>query len=225
MASRFSYSRHTSWEILREADRQWLAHIGRYERQDTNTWTFTRLVDDLYGFGLNVRAFTEDRHRRRGTDYSDAAYYPRLHFSIRTRAGWPAYALAGDQWDAKSDGAVYNPPWEVSDSGPTYPSLRRVDDGRTVRPFAQWSHSGAIVLCQGPAMNRVLPCRPILLGFLINTVFYAAVLCLLICGPFALRRLIRRRRGLCPGCGYPGGESDVCTECGHTLPGRLEATT
>ncbi len=44
-----------------------------------------------------------------------------------------------------------------------------------------------------------------------------AVLWLLICGSFALRRFIRRRRGLCPACAYPMGDSNVCTECGLVL--------
>ena len=62
-----------------------------------------------------------------------------------------------------------------------------------------------------------IPLRPIWPGFVINTLFYAVILWLLIPGPFALRRFIRRRRGLCPGCGYLVGESDVCTECGIAL--------
>ena len=64
---------------------------------------------------------------------------------------------------------------------------------------------------------RVLPLRPIWPGFAINTLFYAVVLWLLIPGPFALRRLIRIRRGLCPACAYPRGESDVCSECGKAF--------
>ena len=39
-------------------------------------------------------------------------------------------------------------------------------------------------------------------------------------GPFALRRYIRRKRGLCPKCGYPIGKSSVFTECRKALPGR-----
>ncbi len=65
---------------------------------------------------------------------------------------------------------------------------------------------------------RALPLRPIWPGFAINTVFYAGVLWLLIPGPFAMRRFIRRRRGLCPACGYPAGESAVCSECGKSCP-------
>jgi len=68
--------------------------------------------------------------------------------------------------------------------------------------------------------QRVLPLRPIWPGFAVNTVIYAALLWLLIPGPFVLRRVIRVRRGLCPACAYPRGESDVCSECGLTLQKR-----
>ncbi len=64
------------------------------------------------------------------------------------------------------------------------------------------------------------PLRPLWPGFAVNSLLYATVLWLLIPGTFTLRRLIRRRRGLCPGCGYPVGESDVCSECGRELPSR-----
>ena len=72
---------------------------------------------------------------------------------------------------------------------------------------------------------RPFPKTPILLGFLINTLFYAAILWLLIPGPFALRRLVRVRRGLCPKCAYPMGESAVCSECGCKLPRPLRPAT
>ena len=61
-----------------------------------------------------------------------------------------------------------------------------------------------------------LPCRPIWSGFAMNTIFYAAILWFLTLGPFAARRLIRRRRGRCIECGYDlrGAEHEVCPECG-----------
>lgn len=59
---------------------------------------------------------------------------------------------------------------------------------------------------------------PIWLGFAVNTLFYAAVLWLPVLGLHALRRAIRRTRGLCPKCAYPIGESSVCTECGSPVP-------
>ncbi len=66
--------------------------------------------------------------------------------------------------------------------------------------------------------NGFLLMRPIWPGFAINTLLYAALLWLLIPGPFVLRRFLRLRRGLCPKCAYPIGESSVCTECGKPLP-------
>ncbi len=64
-----------------------------------------------------------------------------------------------------------------------------------------------------------LPLRPTWPGFAINTLFYAAILWPLICGPFVLRRLIRRKRGLCVVCGYDLRHADheACPECGGTL--------
>jgi hypothetical protein len=68
--------------------------------------------------------------------------------------------------------------------------------------------------------SRMLPLCPIWRGFAINTLFYAAILWvgwLLFAAPFALRRRLRGgriKRGLCPACAYPVGESEVCTECG-----------
>ena len=59
--------------------------------------------------------------------------------------------------------------------------------------------------------------RPIWPGFAENTLFYATLL-VLIPVSFALRRLIRRRRGLCATCGYDlrHAEHEACPECGVT---------
>jgi len=75
------------------------------------------------------------------------------------------------------------------------------------------------------AFVPAVPLNPIWPGFAVNTLFYAALLWLLIPGPFALRRFIRVRRGLCPACAYPRGESDVCSECGKALPSRAGGVT
>ncbi len=73
------------------------------------------------------------------------------------------------------------------------------------------------------ANPRVLPLRPLWPGFAVNTLFYTVILWFMICGPFALRRLIRMKRGLCPACAYPVGETTVCSECGKALPNRVGA--
>ena len=72
-----------------------------------------------------------------------------------------------------------------------------------------------------PPVTRVLPLRPIWSGFIVNTLVYAA----LISGAFVLRRFLRVRRGLCPKCAYPMGESAVCTECGKERPRRVRPAT
>jgi hypothetical protein len=64
--------------------------------------------------------------------------------------------------------------------------------------------------------GNVLPLAIIWPGFVVNTLFYATVLWLLIPGPFVLRRMIRRRRRRCPKCGYDlrGQLGAGCPECG-----------
>ena len=72
---------------------------------------------------------------------------------------------------------------------------------------------------------KVLPLRPIWTGFASNTLFYAVILWMLWSSPFAATRFIRRRRGLCPKCGYDlrGTAQMICSECGHEA--RAEAGT
>ena len=70
-----------------------------------------------------------------------------------------------------------------------------------------------------------LPLKPIWPGFAVNALFYAAILWLLIPGPFALRRFIRVRRGLCVACGYRMGEAVVCSECGKPFAQAVKVTT
>jgi hypothetical protein len=86
------------------------------------------------------------------------------------------------------------------------------------RPEAPWALD--LGGTQGPAgLRRVLPLRPLAVGVAANTVFYAVVLWSAVLGPSAVRRFIRRRRHLCPACGYPIGESRLCTECGRKVRG------
>jgi hypothetical protein len=63
---------------------------------------------------------------------------------------------------------------------------------------------------------RALPLRIIWPGFLINTLFYAICLWILLAIPRKLRRWRRFKRGLCSKCGYDlrSGGSLACPECG-----------
>ena len=100
-------------------------------------------------------------------------------------------------------------------------SLGTVESLQEIVKGGLWLHPRA---GQIPYLGiRMLPLRPIWPSFAVNTIFYATILWLLIPGPFALSRLVRRRRGLCPACAYPMGESPTCSECGKPLPGRAEA--
>lgn len=70
---------------------------------------------------------------------------------------------------------------------------------------------------------RVLPLGIDWLPFAVNTLFYAALLWPLFCASFAMRRIVRMKRGRCVKCGYPMGESAVCSECGSALRRRVGA--
>ena len=70
---------------------------------------------------------------------------------------------------------------------------------------------------------RALPWHPIWSGFVLNTISYAVSLWLFAAGVLAVCRVVRLRRGLCPSCAYPIGESTVCSECGMPLPHRAVA--
>ncbi len=113
-------------------------------------------------------------------------------------------------------------------------SYRRL---RLLREDTQHSTDRMPILSRGPSMwvihewgvplvsmrseslvsRVILPWRPLWPGFAINMIFYATLPWLLIPGLVALRRFLRVRRGLCPKCAYPMGESSVCTECGGAL--------
>ena len=85
------------------------------------------------------------------------------------------------------------------------------------------SKAGGLIITPWDRSHQAVsfPLLPIWPGFAINTIFYATLLWLLIPGPFALRRFLRVRRGMCPKCAYPMCESAVCTECGCGLPNSI----
>ncbi len=113
-----------------------------------------------------------------------------------TDAGWPATSMQGGyQWDARIPNA-------------------KVGYFAALEP-PQWMQS-KLIPC--------IPVGPLWPGFAINTVFYAAILWMLFAAPFALRRRLRRKRGLCPACGYDlrGTASAACPECGSARKRQSE---
>jgi hypothetical protein len=119
-----------------------------------------------------------------------------LGAGLEIRAGWPLRALHGS---AIYDRALPN----------------------------KWRSFGVISVGKEKAVSlsgdvewHDLPRIPIWPGFAINTLFYAGILWLLFAAPLALRRwwgARRIKRGLCPACAYPVGNSPRCTECGAAL--------
>ncbi len=73
-----------------------------------------------------------------------------------------------------------------------------------------------VVSQMGVKPQRLLPLYPQWGGLAVNTAFYSAIFWLAVPGPKLLRRLMRRRRGLCPMCGYDLAHHhhEICPECG-----------
>ncbi len=120
------------------------------------------------------------------------------------RSGWPWRSGAGERWDL---GISLLTPFPML--GHKVTTWRDADLETSAVSFDRPTRLGG-------SSFRLLPLRPIWTGFAINTLFYAALLWPLICGPSALRRHIRRKRGLCVSCGYDlrHAEHDACPECG-----------
>ena len=125
-------------------------------------------------------------------------------FLIWDGRGWPFIAMAC-QW-----------PWWSRDQWPQPVVQGGLAFGSPTDQF--WWPYGVHEL-------RALPLTPYWPGFAVNTLFFATILSLLGYGSLVARRVIRRRRGQCPKCGYPIGESAVCSECGRELPRRAGVAT
>ena len=82
-------------------------------------------------------------------------------------------------------------------------------------PVPSWLPPGWRDFELGARPRRRLPLEPVWPGAAVNTLMYAAAVCVTVFGPRALRRRMRIRRGLCASCGYDlAGSIAVCPECG-----------
>ena len=66
------------------------------------------------------------------------------------------------------------------------------------------------------APDRLLPLQPLLVGFIVDCLFYGSAWFVVASLPIGLGRLIRCWRGVCPGCGYDlrHANHSACPECG-----------
>ena len=204
------------------------------ERPGSSSVPFFVMVHRRSGFGLDQVAYppTEvGEGRRAGVQHTRPdlprwALWPRELVDqtiLYVAAGWPLKAVVGHgvQGRKVSLGHRTPPVWKGA-----YIIEDKVIDVLLIGPNQQMIPLAGYRLSPPntpfgrltPIPARVLPWRPLPLRFAFNTLFYATLLWLLIPGPFALRRFLRLRRGLCPKCAYPRGEAAVCTECGKPLP-------
>lgn len=144
------------------------------------------------------------------SQWDDPSFDPlRIVRIMVVEAGWPLRSLG---WNSVSPGVDIEQ-WHDQTMSKFHAWLNS-RAGREVYPVPG---SPSTALPGEEPGTPLFPTRPLWPGFLLNTLFYAALLGLLLSLP-ALRRQIRRRRCLCPACAYPMGNSPVCTECGRELP-------
>lgn len=68
-----------------------------------------------------------------------------------------------------------------------------------------------------PAAGMILPVRPLFFGLALNAVVYSLSAWGCVRSVWYIRRLRRRRRGLCRNCGYPAADAEIrCPECGSS---------
>jgi hypothetical protein len=119
------------------------------------------------------------------------------------RCGWPMYSVSGERWrdvpDAAASARNLTPPnssaWEYSFARELPLKIFDIN----LKNDAWFAY------------------RPLWLGFVVNTICFAAILWMIINTPKIVRRRLRIRAGLCAACAYPTGSSDVCTECGAAI--------
>jgi len=198
-----------------DSDIKWLRELGWLRAQDTeklknNEEVFVERYD-----GLTLRLFLELPVEKQ--PYGNTMV-PFWIFAIRIHSGWPMHCMEG--------AFIHKKALEPRYAG----SIRHFEGIDFVNPFSTNNDSplynqtkalGAILQSNHSALglrddSSLLPLKPILTGFSINTIFYSAILWLLTLGPFTARRMIRRKRGLCRKCGYDlrGMNHDKCPECG-----------
>ncbi len=193
---------------LRET-RESIEH-SEWPRAVPEHWPPHRTAWGAHAFGWRVRMFMGDRfHKDQTTGQLDVSE----HFLVYIHeVGWPSVSL---QWETWHDFTIRRNP-QVTTS-------YRFEG----QPARTWWRSGIPVSDQrfrfGSRSWKGLPIHPLYFGFAINTIFYATILWLVIPGPFALRRRIRRKRGLCVTCGYDlrHAEHEAGPECGLAIPSPL----
>ncbi len=155
---------------------------------------------------IDMRTISYFRMERLGEGAGAGELWPVGVALTQYEAGWPCRALHFDQFDGGGD--------ELAKSVERVRSRAGLWEG--------WSIDG--VQGRNGAYTLVLPLAPIFPGFLLDTLFFTALLATpLSVSP--LRRHWRIRRGLCAACGYDlrgNPAAGKCPECGVECVARTD---
>ncbi len=143
----------------------------------------------------------------------------------------PAAAMGRWRWPRRPGASSVS--WWAELGGPFVVSWRAGFPARSLESFTGWFEPSFSVTQPPPehawgldmgwpcrvhaphvADTVHLPLRPMWGGFVVNTVFYGALLLVAVVVARWVRRRGRARRGLCIGCGYELAGLGVCPECG-----------
>jgi hypothetical protein len=119
-------------------------------------------------------------------------------------SGWPMLAVAGAQLDSRDPGVSTFNSWVV------------------LTPSWAIECPNAMLNAQACVTTAVLPLRPVLPGFAVNTAIFTLSWAIPIFFAPLARRVNRRRRNHCTNCNYDlrnlPGTTDKCPECGTARP-------
>ena len=178
----------------------WLAATLSYEER----WDYEKMNWEYWG-GLQWVDGKQPRH---------LPY--RIHYLLLLDAGWPVRGMTAANYKL----------FEQRGSPPTWVEIQDKTIGaRKIRESATALDPDNLFFSK-EEIPILLPLCSAWPGFAVNTIFYATILWPLISGPFALRRIIRRKHGLCVTCGYDLSHADhaACPECG-AVGGRAAGAT
>jgi hypothetical protein len=180
------------------------------------------VVDDPWPRELMMGGWPGPVPRQWNTQPSGIVVHPQRRSSAWGVAwDWQSFQGRGDDWHYELN--VWRIGWPVRSLG-AYRHVEKHELGvsygevwdKRWRP--EWNRVWLSGYVQRPAKPgdppRVWPLYPIVPGFALNTVIYAAALAGVILGAGWAKRRRRRRRGLCEGCGYEVAGLAMCPECG-----------
>ena len=173
-----------------------------------------RLIASLFaGLGLTVAAAWYCELRPGGNVIVDLAHNVPLPPDL-VLAGGPTTAAYYHRSVGPGRMSEWHDDLKVKSAGWPLLAMRGVEGpARTYLPSTILLPDTAIV--PKFAREKILPLRPIPLGFAADTLLFGSASWLGFAALARLRAAVRRARGRCGGCGYPRAGEERCPECGR----------